>query len=124
MADLNTTTFEPEPKEARAGPRVQSRRVATAFHEAGHAVVAWRRGLKVHSATIVPTKDYSGMVRRGSLGVRLDIDGSNRARLRAESAIVVCLAGPAAQRRHNPRSWRAYMGVSMIIETGPLFCIE
>jgi hypothetical protein len=50
--------------------------LATAFHEAGHAV---------------------------------DYDGSDRARLRAEADIIVCLAGPAAQRRHNPRSWRSWL---------------
>jgi hypothetical protein len=35
-----------------------------------------------------------------------------RVRDRAESAIVVYLAGPEAQQRHNPRSWRAHHGVS------------
>jgi hypothetical protein len=77
-----------------------------AFHEAGHAVVAWSRGIKVTSATIVPARDFLGQVTNVSplRGVRLDCDGSNRARLRAEAVIVVLLAGPAAQRRHNPRS--------------------
>jgi hypothetical protein len=35
-----------------------------------------------------------------------------RVRDRAESAIVVYLAGPEAQQRHNPRSWRAHHGAS------------
>ena len=33
---------------------------AIAFHEAGHAVVAWSRGIKVKSATIVPARDFLG----------------------------------------------------------------
>jgi hypothetical protein len=41
-------------------------------------------------------------------GIRLDIDGSDRARIRAEKAIIVALAGPAAQRRYNPRSLRSW----------------
>jgi hypothetical protein len=43
-------------------------------------------------------------------GIRLDYGGSDRARLRAEAGIIVCLAGPEAQRRHSPRSWRSYHG--------------
>ena len=84
----------------------------TAFHEAGHVVAAWRRGLKIHNVTIVPGPGFQGMVKHSPpmRGIRLDCDGSNRARLRAESAIVVCLAGPEAQRRHSPRSWRSYHG--------------
>jgi hypothetical protein len=35
-----------------------------------------------------------------------------RVRDRAESAIVVYLAGPEAQQRHNPRSWRAHHGAA------------
>jgi Zn-dependent protease len=33
-------------------------RWSVAFHEARHAVVAWRRGFKVHGATIVPSLDF------------------------------------------------------------------
>ena len=81
-----------------------------AFHEAGHVVAAWSRRLKIHSATIAPTSEFEGQVRHASplRGIRLDCDGSDRARLRAESAIVVLLAGPEAQRRHGPRS--IYLG--------------
>ena len=87
---------------------------ATAFHEAGHAVAAWHAGLKIHRATIVPTPGKHGSVKHVSplRGIHLDYDGSDRARLRAEADIVVCLAGPAAQRRHSPRSWRSWHGAS------------
>ncbi len=89
-----------------------SQRRATAYHEAGHAIAAWRLRLKVHSGTIVPAPDYSGQVKHESplRRTRLDIDGSDRARMRAESAIIVSLAGPAAQKRFNPRSWRSHHG--------------
>jgi hypothetical protein len=44
-------------------------------------------------------------------GIRLNLSLA-RVRDRAESAIVVYLAGPEAQQRHNPRSWRAHHGAS------------
>jgi hypothetical protein len=68
----------------------ESFRRATAFHESGHAVAA-----------------FSALA-----GINLEIDGSNRARVRAETAIIVALAGPAAQRRYAPRSRRAWRGES------------
>jgi hypothetical protein len=91
-----------------------SARRATAFHEAGHVVAQWRNGLKLKTATIVPTVDASGSAESENplRGIKLDIDGSDRARLRAEKWITVMLAGPTAQRLHNPRSWRHYHGAS------------
>ncbi len=91
-----------------------SQRKATAYHEAGHAVAAWRHRMKLRSATIIPASDYSGVVEHQNplRGIRLDYDGSDRARMRAESAIIISLAGPAAQKRFNPRSWRSYHGAS------------
>lgn len=85
---------------------------ATAYHEAGHGVVAWRLGFKVRRVTIEPGKDHDGFVEHDSplRGVRLDIDGSDRARLRAEKAIMICLAGILAQRRFAPRSVRQWHG--------------
>jgi hypothetical protein len=84
----------------------------TAFHEAGHVAAAWRHGLKVHSVTIVPTPEFRGHIWHANplRGIHLDYDGSDRARLRAEVGIIVCLAGPEAQRRFSPRSWRAHHG--------------
>jgi hypothetical protein len=90
----------------------QSAKLSTAFHEAGHAVIAWSLGLKVHSATIVPAPGIHGGVEHANplRGIHLDYDGSDRARRRAEIAIIVCLAGPVAQQRYKPRSWRSYHG--------------
>jgi ATP-dependent Zn protease len=81
---------------------------ATAYHEAGHAVVTVALRRKVHSATIIPHADTHGRVHHETplRGIRLDFDGSPRARLRAEDAIMISLGGGMAQRRAFPRSLR------------------
>lgn len=86
----------------------------TAFHEAGHVVAAWSRRVKIHNATIVPSPEFNGLVRHANPLHKLhpDYDVSARVRDRAESAIVVSLAGPEAQRRYSPRSWRTYHGAA------------
>src|SRR5580700_11422788 len=86
---------------------------ATAYHEAGHMVAAWRHHLKIRRATIIPAEDFAGRVDHESplRGIQLDIDGSDRANLKAEKAILISLAGPAAQRRFRPSSWRSYHGL-------------
>jgi hypothetical protein len=91
----------------------QSQVEDTAYHEAGHAVIAYLLGYKPQSVTIVPTLDTAGhLVIHGDPlnGFQLDIDHSDEARLRVESAITICFAGPIAQKRHNPRSWRKVHG--------------
>jgi hypothetical protein len=92
--------------------RSKSQIEATAYHEAGHAVIAYLLGYKPQSATIVPTVDAAGYVIHANPlhGFQLDIDGSDEARLRVESAITICFAGPIAQKRYSPRSWRRVHG--------------
>jgi hypothetical protein len=87
--------------------------LATAFHEAGHVAAAWSRGLKIHSATIDPTPEFRGHTLHTNplRGIRFNLSLA-RVRDRAESAIVVYLAGPEAQQRHSPRSWRSHHGAS------------
>ena len=87
---------------------------ATAYHEAGHMVAACHLGLRIRSATIAPGDGYSGMVRHESplRGIHLEFDDSDKARTKADRAALICLAGPAAQRRFRPRSWRSYHGHS------------
>ncbi len=69
---------------------------AYAYHEAGHAVIAHELGFRVQSLSIVPEEDTLGRVHHVSplRGIPLDIDGTNRAKLRAEKAVatsfVVC----------------------------------
>jgi hypothetical protein len=93
--------------------RSKSQIEATAYHEAGHTVIAYLLGYKPQSATIVPTVDTAGhiVIHANPLhGLQLDVDGSDEARLRVESAVTICFAGPIAQKCHNPRSWRKAHG--------------
>jgi hypothetical protein len=75
-------------------------------------VAAWRLRMKIRRSTIVPAGDYSGKVEHESplRGIKLDIDGSDRAEMKAGKAVLILLAGPAAQRRFRPSSWRHYHG--------------
>ncbi len=83
---------------------------STAYHEAGHAVAAWDVLVRAKSLSIIP--DLSD----GSLGrhitgpyftnMRPDLDHSPRVQRRLENKALVCLAGPAAQRRFSPRGYR------------------
>jgi hypothetical protein len=92
--------------------RRKSQIEAAAYHEAGHAVVAYFLDYKPEFVTIVPTVDPAGhIIHPNPLhGFQLDIDDSGEARLRVESAITICFAGPLAQQRYNPRSWRRVHG--------------
>jgi ATP-dependent Zn protease len=91
---------------------VPNRRKATAYHEAGHAVIAWRLGAHPRSVTIVPKGEVQGETVQESPFIEADFvfDGSDHARNRVERAIIICLAGPMAQRRFAPRSWRRWHG--------------
>ena len=84
------------------------RQLRVAFHEAGHVVVARIKGMPIHKATIIPERDTIGHVEYANplRGVKLDRDDSDQARLCAEHAIIILFAGPAAQRKYSPRSWR------------------
>src|ERR1700722_11677962 len=75
---------------------------------------AFPRQTGPESVTPVLTPEFRGLVRHANplRGFRPDYDVSARVRERAESDIVVALAGPEAQRRHSPRSWRSYHGDS------------
>jgi hypothetical protein len=85
---------------------------STAYHEAGHAVAAIAQGVAVRSITIVPSKQegYAGRVQHEDLTrrVNLDTDNSPNIRSRIERQIVVALAGAAAQRKYDRRSWRSF----------------
>jgi hypothetical protein len=73
---------------------------------------------KIYKATIVPAEDCEGCVHHESplRGIKLDVDGSDRAEIKANKMVLVCLAGPAAQRHYNPESLddsvRRWHGVS------------
>jgi ATP-dependent Zn protease len=78
-----------------------------AIHEAGHVVVAWRLGLKLHRATIVAKRDYLGQVRHApTMNSRQwegdDVRGVHQWRVARE--IRIALAGGLAMRLTFPGS--------------------
>ena len=80
-----------------------------AYHEAGHATVARRLGVKIVRATIKPSSISAGHVAHGNILRRGDLEYSDspKAKLRAELAMLIGLGGPFAQKRFAPRSpWR------------------
>jgi len=79
-------------------------REATAYHEAGHAIAAWRCRVRIKSVTIRPAAgEYHGRLLFRS--IRTPQDMSERW---AERHIVTALAGPLAQRKFAPRSTRGW----------------
>ena len=92
---------------------------STAYHEAGHAVAAYQVGQLIKSVTIIPDDDSSGSVSTGPYFsgdewdqlIRVnseDISGGMQQRL--ENDVLVCLVGPAAQKRFNFFGYRKFHG--------------
>jgi hypothetical protein len=91
---------------------------STAYHEAGHAVAAWWLGHPPKQVTIAPGDGYEGRAQHASPFRNMSSDVSPawtdpesvegvRMMRRFDHAIIITLAGPLAQKRHNPRShWR------------------
>lgn len=77
-----------------------------AYHEAGHAVVAHKLGVKVRSVTIVPAQGCLGECEHRSML----FDGGLFERENVERAIQINLAGPLAQKRFHRRSYRRFHG--------------
>jgi hypothetical protein len=79
----------------------------TAYHEAGHAVAAFERGVPVHHASIIPTEGTKGHIRHATTFRRSESpewDTSPRNRIKAERAVIIAFAGGIAQRHRFPRS--------------------
>jgi hypothetical protein len=84
---------------------------ATAYHEAGHAVVAWIQHVGLRRISIIPAHGAAGFVHHAPIGGRdMEWGDSPRVRIRGERLIRVCLAGEIAQRRFDARSIRHYHG--------------
>jgi len=87
---------------------------ATAYHEAGHAVVAHVLGQGIKRITVVPNKsqNYVGCVffaKQPSVK-GIDRDPSSKITRAAQERIMVSLAGLCAQRLFNPRTCRSFHG--------------
>jgi hypothetical protein len=81
---------------------------ATAYHEAGHAVMAWSLRVRVDKVSICPEGDSLGHCSHEKIvrGRNPELDDSLRRRDQYEKDILVALAGGIAQRLFNCRSWR------------------
>jgi ATP-dependent Zn protease len=83
---------------------------ATAYHEAGHAVVSYEYGLRLTGVSIVPSEDGLGRTSHQALtNFNPDVDKSNRSRLRGERLIQRQMAGMAAEwisTGRRRRNWR------------------
>ncbi len=71
----------------------------TAYHEAGHAIAAIRRRVRLYNASIVREATSSGRVstRNPLRQLDLETDTSSPTRRRIEDQVMVLLAGPAAE---------------------------
>jgi hypothetical protein len=83
----------------------------TAHHEAGHVVAGWMMGEHSRAVSIIPAKDkrYLGYHQSPRYS-KPRYNPSPHVRRRLENIALVCLAGPAADRRFNPRGFRHYSG--------------
>lgn len=70
----------------------ESERIATAYHEAGHAVVALALGKPIHKVTISPNRDRVGMCQTQKGHFRPSHD-------QLEDAILILFAGYVAEAR-------------------------
>src|ERR1700722_14596821 len=86
-------------------------RAATAYHEAGHAVVRYLLAFEPKSVTISTASNTQRAAKYGDPlhGIKLDTDGSARARLRLEKAIRISYAGPLAEKKYSVH-WRGSNG--------------
>ena len=88
-------------------------RALTAYHEAGHAVVAWLCGVRITGITIIRTDDARGScAHENLLRGYSEYDGSDRMRMRIEKLVMIAMAGLTAQRFHRPRGVRYYHATS------------
>ncbi len=89
---------DPQPEEASEAraPVDDARLTATAYHEAGHAVMALLLGRDVHKVSVVPGKMQGG-VRLGACEMRKGRVRSSKDAL--EDEVLILLAGMVAEAR-------------------------
>lgn len=81
----------------------------TAYHEAGHAIMAISQGFAIRKATIVATEETYGEVTRYATTMerRIEFDNSTFIVDRIEKLILIFYAGGIAQRKFAPRcKWK------------------
>jgi hypothetical protein len=78
----------------------------TAYHEAGHADMPYFLGVRLKKVSIVPGKDYVGIVLHEKVvrGLAPEIDTSLRNFDRMEKLARIAIAGTIARKIHAPRS--------------------
>lgn len=90
-----------------AGKESEDHRTIVAHHEAGHAVVAYDQGVRVHGISIVPDEVRSGHVRIDTLlldrlAPTFRSDKGARNRFTMERHVMVLLGGYASVRQLDP----------------------
>lgn len=98
---MNTDPINHQPTDDQTSDQAKQKLVATAYHEAGHAVMAESLGRLVKKVTIVPGKSQFGVARLGICEV-----GKGRTKapkdLLEEEALIL-LAGMVAEARFTGR---------------------
>jgi hypothetical protein len=85
---------------------------ATAYHEAGHIVAKLHFGFPIVRATVEASGDYHGAVEGPNIHIELaeTSDDSCEIETAQRNFLVICFAGPEAQRAYDPDSvepWHA-----------------
>lgn len=99
--------------------RFTDKLTAAAYHEAGHAVMCWQAKLEIKSITISHDDPFAGQVMHHNpfRGAMLGITHPDRARLNVERIVMVCLAGPLAQKKYALADTRDDQGGALDFDT-------
>ena len=89
-----------------------------AHHEAGHAIAAFEFGGETKSLSIVPNDESTGIYSHNPYFSDEDVENILYGEMTAEQQVkiennaLICLAGPWAQKRYNPKGFRKHHGES------------
>ncbi|QEN87722.1 hypothetical protein FZC33_15965 [Labrys sp. KNU-23] len=95
-------------------------RRVTAYHEAGHAVLAARCGVHLVKASIIPNGRVGGYVRFVQIRdcpPNLAITSEEWRKIQCERDCIISLAGEIAQKRYAPRSLRRMFPYRDVFDT-------